>query len=87
MPITQPVHLTEGGSNWLSAVIQINKRSEVEPKNELLTRFAPHPSLKIAIVVDDDINPTYSIAVENAIATRSQADRDLIIFAKQKDLV
>jgi 2,5-furandicarboxylate decarboxylase 1 len=84
VPTTQSVHLTEGGSNWLSAVIQIEKRLEGEPKNALLAAFTAHPSLKMAIVVDDDINPTDPIAVEYAIATRCQADRDFIIIANAK---
>lgn len=84
VPTTQSVHLTEGCSNWLSAVIQIKKRLEGEPKNALLAAFTAHPSLKMAIVVDDDINPTDSIAVEYAIATRCQADRDFIIIANAK---
>jgi 2,5-furandicarboxylate decarboxylase 1 len=84
VPTTQSVHLTEGGSNWLSAVIHIKKRLEGEPKNALLAAFTAHPSLKIAIVVDDDINPTDPIAVEYAIATRCQPDRDFIIIANAK---
>ena len=84
VPTTQSVHLTEGGSNWLSAVIQIKKRLEGEPKNALLAAFTAHPSLKMAIVVDDDINPTDPNAVEYAIATRCQADRDFIIIANAK---
>jgi 2,5-furandicarboxylate decarboxylase 1 len=35
VPTTQSVHLTEGCSNWLSAVIQIKKRLWGEPKNAL----------------------------------------------------
>lgn len=35
VPTTQPVHLTDGGSDWLSTVIQIKKRWEGEPKNAL----------------------------------------------------
>jgi 2,5-furandicarboxylate decarboxylase 1 len=84
VPTTQSVHLTEGGSNWLSAVIQIKKRLEGEPKNAILAAFTAHPSLKMAIVVDDDINPTDPIAVEYAITTRCQADRDLLIIANAK---
>jgi UbiD family decarboxylase len=84
VPTTQSVHLTEGGSNWLSAVIQINKRLEGEPKNALLAAFTAHPSLKIAIVVDQDISPTDPIAVEYAIATRCQADKDFIIITNAK---
>jgi UbiD family decarboxylase len=84
VPTTQSVHLTDGGSNWLSAVIQISKRLEGEPKNALLAAFAAHPSLKMAIVVDDDISPIDPIAVEYAIATRCQADRDFIIIPNVK---
>ncbi len=84
VPTTQSVHLTEGGSNWLSAVIQIKKRLEGESKNAILAAFTAHPSLKMAIVVDDDINPTDPIEVEYAITTRCQADRDLIIIANAK---
>jgi 2,5-furandicarboxylate decarboxylase 1 len=84
VPTTQSVHLTEGGSNWLSAVIQINKRLEGEPKNALLAAFTAHPSLKMAIVVDEDIRPTDPIAVEYAIATRCQADKDFIIITNAK---
>ena len=84
VPTTQSVHLTDGGSNWLSAVVQIKKRLEGEPKNALLAAFTAHPSLKIAIVVDEDINPTDPIAVEYAIATRCQADTDLTVIPKTK---
>jgi UbiD family decarboxylase len=84
VPTTQSVHLTEGGSNWLSAVIQIKKRLEGESKNAILAAFTAHPSLKMAIVVDEDINPTDPIEVEYAITTRCQADRDLIIIANTK---
>jgi UbiD family decarboxylase len=84
VPTTQSVHLTEGGSNWLSAVIQIKKRLEGEPKNALLAAFTAHPSLKIAIVVDEDISPSDPIAVEYAIPTRGQADKDFIIITNAK---
>jgi anhydromevalonate phosphate decarboxylase len=84
VPTTQAVHLTEGGSSWLAAVIQIKKHLEGEPKNALMAAFSAHPSLKMATVVDDDINPTDPIAVEYAIATRCQADRDFIIMPHAK---
>jgi UbiD family decarboxylase len=84
VPTTQAVHLTDGGSNWLAAVIQIKKRLEGEPKNALMAAFSAHPSLKMATVVDDDIDPTNPVAVEYAIATRCQADRDFIIMPNAK---
>lgn len=84
VPTTQAVHLTDGGSNWLAAVIQIKKRLEGEPKNALMAAFSAHPSLKMAMVVDEDIDPTDPVAVEYAITTRCQADRDFIIMPNAK---
>ncbi|HEX7031906.1 MAG TPA: UbiD family decarboxylase, partial [Nitrososphaera sp.] len=84
VPTTQAVHLTDGGSNWLSAVIQIKKRLEGEPKNAIMAAFSAHPSLKIATVVDADIDPTDPVAVEYAVTTRSQADKDFIIIPNAK---
>jgi 2,5-furandicarboxylate decarboxylase 1 len=84
VPNTSQVFLTDGGSNWLTAVIQIKKRVEGESKNALLAAFAAHPSLKIAIVVDEDIDPTNSVEVEYAISTRCQADKDMIIIKNAK---
>lgn len=81
---TRKVHLTDGGSNWLVAVIQIRKRLEGEPKNAIIAAFAGHPSLKIAIVVDEDIDPTNPTEVEYAISTRCQADKDLIAIPNSK---
>ncbi|MDW0208340.1 MAG: UbiD family decarboxylase [Nitrososphaeraceae archaeon] len=84
IPGTRKVHLTDGGSNWLVAVIQIKKRLEGEPKNAIIAAFAGHPSLKIAIVVDDDIDPTNPTEVEYAISTRCQADKDVIAISNSK---
>ena len=84
VPSTKTVHLTDGGSNWLDAVIQIQKRLEGEPKNALLAAFAAHPSLKMAIVVDDDIDPTNPVSVEYAISTRCQPDKGFLIVTNAK---
>jgi 2,5-furandicarboxylate decarboxylase 1 len=84
VPNTQAVHLTDGGSNWLDAVIQIRKSLEGEPKNAIIAAFASHPSLKMAIVVDEDIDPTNPTAVEYAISTRCQADKGFMIVTNAK---
>ena len=82
--LQKSVCLTDGGSNWLNAIIQIRKRLEGEPKNAILTAFSAHPSLKTAIVVDEDINPQDPVEVEYAISTRVQADRDIIMIPNAK---
>ena len=84
VPTTKAVCLTNGGSNWLDAVIQIHKRLEGEPKNALIAAFASHPSLKMATVVDEDIEPTDPVAVEYAISSRCQADKGFMIVTNAK---
>ena len=84
VPSTRTVHLTDGGSNWLTAVVQIKKRLEGEPKNAILTAFAAHPSLKTAIIVDEDINPWNPVEVDYAVSTRTQADKDFLIITNAK---
>ena len=84
IPSTSQVYLTDGGCNWLTAVVQITKRLEGEPKNALLAAFSSHPSLKMAIVVDRDINPSNPTEVEYAISTRCQADKGLLIIQNAK---
>jgi UbiD family decarboxylase len=73
------VVLTAGGKHYFHAVIQIEKNTEGDGKNAILAAFAAHPSLKHVVVVDEDINVYSHEDVEFAIATRFQADRDLVI--------
>ncbi|TVP41423.1 UbiD family decarboxylase [Candidatus Nitrosocosmicus arcticus] len=84
VPSTRMVHLSDGGSNWLTAVVQIKKRLEGEPKNAIITAFAAHPSLKTAIIVDEDINPLNPVEVDYAVSTRTQADKDFLIITNAK---
>ena len=79
-PQTQTVSMTNGGCNWLHAVVQIRKKSESDPKKIIKKTFETHRSLKQVTVVDEDINPNSADEVEYALATRFQADRDLIIM-------
>lgn len=77
----QGVVLTEGGCGWLHAVISIKKRAEGDGKNAGLAALAAHPSLKMVIVVDEDINIYDSLEVEWALATRFQPDKGLTVIS------
>jgi UbiD family decarboxylase len=79
-PQTKQVSMTNGGCNWLHAVVQIKKRKETDVKHIIKKTFETHRSLKMVTIVDDDINPNDAVSVEYAIATRFQADRDLLII-------
>lgn len=77
------VHLTYGGVSWLHGVIKIRKKNSEDPKKAIETAFKAHSSLKLAIVVDEDINIYDPNDVEWAIATRVQPDRDIYIYRDQ----
>ncbi|ASJ06841.1 UbiD family decarboxylase [Thermococcus pacificus] len=79
VPKVHGVRLTEGGAMWLHAVVSITKQHDGDGKNAILAAFAGHPSLKHVVVVDEDINIYDDREVEWAVATRFQADKDLII--------
>ncbi len=79
-PHVRGVNLTPGGCGWLHCVVSIRKVREGDPKNVLMAIFAAHPSLKHAIVVDEDIDPYDLEEVEWAIATRFRGDEDLLII-------
>jgi UbiD family decarboxylase len=79
-PQTKQVSMTNGGCNWLHAVVQIKKRKDSDTKSIIKKTFATHRSLKMVTIVDDDIDPNDAASVEYAMATRFQADRDLLIL-------
>lgn len=78
-PQTIQVSMTNGGCNWLHAVVQIKKNKDSDPKKIIKKTFESHRSLKQVTVVDKDINPNNADSVEYAMATRFQADKDLLI--------
>jgi UbiD family decarboxylase len=80
VPYVRGVNLTLGGCSWLHAIISLEKQSEGDGKSAILAAFAAHKSLKHAVVVDSDIDPHDLKEVEWAIATRFQADKDLLII-------
>lgn len=80
VPYVRGVNLTLGGCSWLHAVLSIEKQSEGDGKSALIAAFAAHKSLKHAVVVDSDIDPYDLRGVEWAIATRFQADKDLLLI-------
>ena len=79
---TQKVSMTNGGCNWLHAVVQIKKQKNSDPKKLIKKTFELHRSLKQVTIVDADIDPNDAASVEYALATRFQADKDILLFKK-----
>jgi 2,5-furandicarboxylate decarboxylase 1 len=77
------VTMTSGGCSWLHAVVQIKKEKGDDGAKALDAAFQAHRSLKHCIIVDEDIDIHNIHDVEWALATRFQADKDLLIMADQ----
>ncbi len=73
------VRLTSGGTGWLHAVI--SGHCDIPAGQIAEIAFEAHPSCKRLVLVDVDISPEDPVAVEWALATRFQADKDLMVFA------
>ncbi|MFL6797720.1 MAG: UbiD family decarboxylase [Xanthobacteraceae bacterium] len=78
-PNVRDVHLSRGGVCRYHLLVQIKKRQEGEAKNIMLGAFAGHYDVKHVVVVDDDVDIHNPHEVEWAVATRFQADRDLVV--------
>ncbi|UCE91678.1 MAG: UbiD family decarboxylase [Methanobacteriota archaeon] len=78
-PEVHGVRRTEGGCCWLHGVISITKQKEGDAVNAILAALGAHTSMKLAVVVDRDIDIYDNDAVEWAVATRFQGDKDLVV--------
>ena len=80
-PNVTDVHLPVGGVCRYHLHVQMKKTREGQPKNVILGAFGGHYDLKQVVVVDDDVDVHDAAEVEWAVATRFQADRDLVVIA------
>jgi 2,5-furandicarboxylate decarboxylase 1 len=78
------VHVNPGGCSWLHAIVKIDKHFEDDGKKAIRAAFTGHRSCKHVFVVDADIDIYNPEEVEWALATRFQADRDLVILDRER---
>ena len=77
------VNVNPGGSSWLHAIVKIDKKEEDDGKKAIQAAFQGHRSCKHVFVVDKDINIYDPLEVEWSMATRFQAERDLVDIGKE----
>lgn len=77
------VFVTMGGGSWLHSVVQINKQHDDDGKKAIDAAFIGHKSMKQVTVVEDDVDLFDPLAVEWAVATRFQGDKDLVVMPDQ----
>lgn len=80
-PSVLDVRLPRGGTCRYHLVVKIKKVSDGEPKNIIMGAFGGHYDIKRVVVVDEDVNIDDPDEVDWAIATRFQADKDLIVVS------
>ena len=73
------VYITPGGASWLHVAVKIQKKNEDDGLKTLEAAFAGHKSAKHIWVYDEDIDIYSDEEREWALATRFQADENLLI--------
>ncbi|SFJ81688.1 UbiD family decarboxylase [Thermoflavimicrobium dichotomicum] len=79
VPTVKAVHMSPGGTCRYHAIVSIKKRNEGEAKNAIFAAFANSFDIKHVVVVDEEVDIFNMEEVEWAIATRFQAEKDLIV--------
>ena len=79
-PNVLDVRLTRGGTCRYHLAVKIDKKQEGEAKNVILCAFGAHYDVKQVVVVDADVDIGRTDEIEWAVATRFQADRDLVVI-------
>ena len=80
-PSVRDVRLTRGGTCRYHLAVKVDKKSQGEPKNIIMGAFGGHYDIKQVVVVDMDVNIDDQTEIEWAVATRFQADRDLVVVS------
>ena len=72
------VLVTPGGCSWLHGVVSVRKKNPDDGRKAIEAAFKGHKSMKHVFIVDDDINIHDPNEIEWAMATRFQADKNMI---------
>ena len=76
------IHLTASGCARVICYISIKKEFDNEPKKAAMQAFAEMPNLKLAVVVDEDIDVFNERDVMWAVGTRTHWDTDIDVIRK-----
>ena len=79
VPTVRAVHMTPGGTCRYHAAISIKKTVEGQGKNAVFAALANSFDIKHVFVVDEEVDIFDAEEVEWALATRFQAERDLVV--------
>lgn len=76
------VRLTEGGSCRMHAVIAVRSPGAGTARHAAMVAFTSVVTVKLVVIVDDDVDVFDDEQIEWAVATRMQADSDLFVVPR-----
>ncbi|MDP4154064.1 MAG: UbiD family decarboxylase [Bacillota bacterium] len=79
VPSVKAVHMSPGGTCRYHAIVSIKKRNDGEGKNAIIAALANSFDIKHVVVVDEEVDIFKMEEVEWAVATRFQAEKDLVL--------
>ncbi|MGH7775364.1 MAG: UbiD family decarboxylase domain-containing protein [Candidatus Binatia bacterium] len=82
VPGIKAIHLPPSGCGRLISYISIKKEFDNDPNKAAMQAFVEMPNLKLAVVVDDDIDVFNEREVMWAVSTRTHWDKDLEVIRK-----
>ena len=82
VPGIKAIHLPASGCGRVICYISIKKEFDNDPNKAAMQAFVEMPNLKLAVIVDDDIDVFNEREVMWAVGTRTHWDKDLEVIRK-----
>jgi UbiD family decarboxylase len=82
VPGVKAIHLSPSGCSRSICYISMHKEFDNEPHKAAMQAFVEMPNLKLAVVVDDDVDVFNEREVLWAVSTRTHWDKDLQVIHK-----
>jgi len=82
IPGLKAIHLPPSGCGRFSCYISLKKEFGNEPRKAAMAAFTEMPNLKLAVIVDEDVDIYNEWEVQWAMVTRTHWDKDLEVIRK-----
>jgi len=86
LPNIRKVNIPMSGCGFFHCYISMKKSAEGQPMQAILKALSVDHNLKLVIVVDEDVDVYDDTSVLWAVATRVQADRDVLIIPQHQGM-
>lgn len=86
LPNVKDVHAPLSACGLFHCYVSMKKIAEGQPMQAIMAAFAVDHNVKLVIVVDDDIDVFDESRVMWAVATRVQADRDILVIPQHQGM-